>query len=70
MCIPCVMCGACIDPANAESINEGVCPECGMGVSEDAVSCPNCYAFIYRAPKRDALDGDDPGGDPGDDPGE
>ncbi len=53
MCIPCVMCGACLDPANAEAIAEGVCPECGQEISEDVVSCPNCYAFIYRAPKQE-----------------
>lgn len=52
MCIPCVMCGACIDPQNAESVVSGTCPECGKDVSDDAVSCPNCYAFLYRPNKK------------------
>lgn len=48
MCIPCVMCGACIDPDNAEAVALGSCPECGMEVPDDAISCPNCFAFLYR----------------------
>ncbi len=53
MCIPCVMCGACADPGNAEGLSDGLCPECGEVVPDDAVSCPNCYAFLYRAPLRE-----------------
>ena len=48
MCIPCVMCGGCVDPNNAVSLEEGVCPECGSAVDEDALSCPYCYTFLYR----------------------
>ncbi len=48
MCIPCVMCGSCINPQNAETLALGTCPECGLEVPDDAISCPNCYAFLYR----------------------
>ena len=52
MCIPCVMCGACVDPDNAVDLEEGVCPDCGEPVPDDAVSCPSCYTFLYRAAKQ------------------
>ena len=52
MCIPCVMCGACVDPDNAVDLEEGVCPDCGEPVPDDAVSCPNCYTFLYRPAKQ------------------
>ena len=49
MCIPCVMCGACADADNAVGLEEGLCPECGASVPDEAISCPACYTFLYRS---------------------
>lgn len=48
MCIPCVMCGACMADESGEHIDDGRCPECGEPVPDDAVSCPKCFTFLYR----------------------
>lgn len=48
MCIPCVMCGACMADGSGERIDDGRCPECGEPVPDDAVSCPECFTFLYR----------------------
>lgn len=50
MCIPCVMCGACMSADNASAVADGRCPACGAPVAPDDVSCPSCYAFLYRRP--------------------
>lgn len=50
MCIPCVMCGACMDGEGMQGVEEGRCPSCGEIVPPDAISCPHCYAFLYRKP--------------------
>lgn len=48
MCIPCVMCGACmgLDDDFALGMHETECPECGHPVAETDISCPFCYAFL------------------------
>lgn len=48
MCIPCVMCGACMDAGAADAVADGRCPACGEQVPPDAVSCPHCYTFLPR----------------------
>lgn len=48
MCIPCVMCGACMDGEGMQGVEEGRCPSCGEVVPPDAISCPHCYTFLYR----------------------
>lgn len=48
MCIPCVMCGACMADGSSERIDDGRCPECGEPVPDNAVSCPKCFTFLYR----------------------
>ncbi|GKG90110.1 hypothetical protein CE91St32_11520 [Gordonibacter pamelaeae] len=48
MCIPCVMCGACMADESGEHIDDGRCPECGEPVLDNAVSCPKCFTFLYR----------------------
>lgn len=48
MCIPCVMCGACMDGEGMQGVEEGRCPSCGEIVPPDAISCPHCYTFLYR----------------------
>lgn len=48
MCIPCVMCGACMTDSNGERADDGRCPECGEPVPNNAVSCPKCFTFLYR----------------------
>ncbi len=50
MCIPCVMCGACMADGSSERIDDGRCPECGEPVPDNAVSCPKCFTFLYRPP--------------------
>lgn len=50
MCIPCVMCGACMSGASID-VNDGRCPECGSEVPPDAVSCPVCYTFLSASPR-------------------
>lgn len=50
MCIPCVMCGACMEAASSE-VSEGRCPECGSEVPPGAVSCPVCYTFLSVSPR-------------------
>lgn len=50
MCIPCVMCGACMDGEGMQGVEEDRCPSCGEVVPPDAISCPHCYAFLYRKP--------------------
>ena len=50
MCIPCVMCGACMDGEGMQGVEEGRCPSCGEVVPPDAISCPHCYTFFYRKP--------------------
>lgn len=50
MCIPCVMCGACMDGKGMQGVEEGRCPSCGEIVPPDAISCPHCYTFLYRKP--------------------
>ena len=50
MCIPCVMCGACMDGEGMQGVEEGRCPSCGEIVPPDAISCPYCYTFLYRKP--------------------
>ena len=50
MCIPCVMCGACMDGEGMQGVKEGRCPSCGEIVPPDAISCPHCYTFLYRKP--------------------
>lgn len=50
MCIPCVMCGACMDGEGMQGVEEGRCPSCGKIVPPDAISCPHCYTFLYRKP--------------------
>lgn len=50
MCIPCVMCGACMDGEGMQGVEEGRCPSCGEIVPQDAISCPHCYTFLYRKP--------------------
>ena len=54
MCIPCVMCGACMDGEGMQGVEEGRCPSCGEIVPPDAVSCPHCYTFLYRTPAASA----------------
>ncbi|RDB60507.1 hypothetical protein C1878_13705 [Gordonibacter sp. 28C] len=49
MCIPCVMCGACMD-GNGADVDDGRCPACGEPVPDDALSCPHCFTFLYRKP--------------------
>ncbi|MBC2890369.1 zinc ribbon domain-containing protein [Gordonibacter massiliensis (ex Traore et al. 2017)] len=49
MCIPCVMCGACMD-GDGTAAADGRCPACGEPVAPDAVSCPKCFTFLYRKP--------------------
>lgn len=62
MCIPCVMCGACMDAAS-DGVRDGRCPACGAEVPPDAVSCPECYTFLPRPPAgAGAADGKAPGG--------
>ena len=48
MCIPCVMCGACMADGSGERIDDGRCPECGEPVPDNAVSCPKCFTFLHR----------------------
>ena len=50
MCIPCVMCGACMNGEGMQGVEDGRCPSCGEIVLPDAVSCPHCYTFLYRKP--------------------
>lgn len=50
MCIPCVMCGACMNGEGMQGVEEGRCPSCGEIVPPDAISCPHCYTFLYRNP--------------------
>lgn len=50
MCIPCVMCGACMDGEGMQGVEEGRCPSCGEIVPPDVISCPHCYTFLYRKP--------------------
>lgn len=45
MCIPCVMCGACMDAA-AGGARDGRCPACGAELPPGAVSCPACFTFV------------------------
>ncbi len=47
MCIPCVMCGACMADA-AGAARDGRCPACGAEVAPDTVSCPECYTLLAR----------------------
>ena len=48
MCIPCVMCGACMDSSKlaADLQYETSCPECGCAVSQDDISCPQCPTLL------------------------
>ncbi len=47
MCIPCVMCGACMDlDESADLEPETTCPECGLPVSPSDISCPNCFTIL------------------------
>ncbi len=50
MCIPCVMCGACMGLGDDEGelMAETVCPECGKAVNATDVTCPNCYTFLAK----------------------
>ena len=48
MCIPCVMCSACMADGSGERIDDGRCPECGEPVPDNAVSCPKCFTFLHR----------------------
>ena len=50
MCIPCVMCGACMGGDGMPTVTDDRCPSCGEPVPPDAVSCPHCYTFLYRKP--------------------
>lgn len=50
MCIPCVMCGACMNGEGMQGVEDGRCPSCGEIVPPDAASCPHCYTFLYRKP--------------------
>lgn len=52
MCIPCVMCGACMESGAADAVENGRCPSCGEAVPPDAVSCPHCYTFLPHKPKQ------------------
>lgn len=51
MCIPCVMCGACIGEYRGDPMDEGKCPECGEGIDPESICCPHCYTLIPRASK-------------------
>lgn len=47
MCIPCVMCGACMGlQEDAPAQHECTCPECGMPVAASDFSCPSCHTFL------------------------
>lgn len=47
MCIPCVMCGACMDLDALDNLEyETSCPECGQPVSPSDISCPNCFTLL------------------------
>lgn len=50
MCIPCVMCGACmgLDEDAAELTAETICPECGEAVSAADITCPSCFTFLAK----------------------
>lgn len=50
MCIPCVMCGACMGLGDNEGelAAETVCPECGEAVAPTDITCPNCFTFLAR----------------------
>lgn len=50
MCIPCVMCGACMNGEGMQGVEDGRCSSCGEVVPPDAISCPHCYTFLYRKP--------------------
>ncbi len=58
MCIPCVMCGACMESGAANALDDGRCPACGEEVPPDAISCPHCYTLLARRPQQQ--DGDAP----------
>lgn len=60
MCIPCVMCGACMDGEGMQGVEEGRCPSCGEIVPPDAISCPHCYTFLYRKPVQQDQQEQDP----------
>lgn len=60
MCIPCVMCGACMDGEGMQGVEEGRCPSCGETVPPDAISCPHCYTFLYRKPVQQDQQEQDP----------
>lgn len=48
MCIPCVMCGACmgLSEDGAPIASETSCPECGEVVGATDVTCPHCFTFL------------------------
>lgn len=48
MCIPCVMCGACmeLDQSADRPQHETVCPDCGRPVAEDDICCPSCHTLL------------------------
>ena len=50
MCIPCVMCGACMGLGDDEGelMAETVCPECGKAFNATDVTCPSCYTFLAK----------------------
>lgn len=45
MCIPCVMCGACMGVGSDEQPST-VCPECGSKVQRSDIRCPECYTVL------------------------
>lgn len=49
MCIPCVMCGACMEESQGGTAFDGTCPACGESVDADMISCPICFTLL---PKR------------------
>lgn len=46
MCIPCTMCGACLERMG--DLPPNVCPSCGSEVPDDALVCPSCYTLVPR----------------------
>lgn len=47
MCIPCVMCGACMEKVeDGDDSFDTTCPECGEPVAPSDLSCPHCFAFL------------------------
>lgn len=46
MCIPCVMCGQCIDETLDILLDKVICPTCHESIDGKKMVCPYCYQLL------------------------